>query len=61
MFSTTAEAKSKFGPVTQVQAPPQGFYITDRSNAVPLNRFSVFLVLVSVSVLFSASMCLDDL
>ena len=39
---------------------PQSFYITDRSNAVPLMWFSVLLVLVSVSVLFSPSLCLND-
>ena len=36
------------------------FFITDRSNAVLLVWFSMLLVLVSVSVLFS-SICLDDI
>ena len=34
---------------------------TDCSKAVLLTWFSVLLVLVSVSVLFSPSMCLQDL
>ena len=36
-------------------------YFTDRSRAVQLTWFSVLLVLVSVSVMFSPSISLDDL
>ena len=41
------------------QPPPQECHITDRPKAILLTWFSVLLVLVSVSALFSPSMCLD--
>ena len=41
--------------------PPVIFYITGRSKPVGLIWFSVLLVLVSVSVLLSPSVCLDDI
>ena len=48
------------GSTSDLSLSPQEFYITDCSNAVHLTLFSVLLVLVSVSVLFSPSMCLHD-
>ena len=40
---------------------PKVIFITDRSIALLLIGFSMLLVLVSVSVMFSPSMCLDDI
>ena len=41
--------------------PPCKFQITDRSKAVLLMWLSILFVLVSVSVLLSPSMYLDDI
>ena len=40
---------------------PPVIYIADRAKAVILMCYFVLLVLVSVSVLFTPSMCLDDI
>ena len=49
-----SEAEGEFGyPLNRFEPP------TDRAKAVLLMWFFMFLALVSVSVLFSPSMCLD--
>ena len=49
----------RLGPLNRFK-PPEYYYITDRSKTVLLMRFSVSLVLLSVSVLFSPSVCLGE-
>ena len=51
-----------FGTQPRVSAglSHQYFYISDLSKAVLLTWLSVLLGLVSVSVLFAHSLCLDD-
>ena len=45
-------------PVNPVSAP--GIFITGRSKAELLIWLSMLLVFLSISVLFSTSLCLDD-
>ena len=59
-FEPLQKLRARLGTFNRFK-PPQKCYITDRSNAVLLMWFSVLLVLVSVSVLFSPSMFLNDL
>ena len=56
----SAGAEGEVGPIIPVKAHQVIFMITDLSKVVLLMWFSVFLVLVSLSVLFSHSVCLDD-
>ena len=49
-------------PFDRFKPPPQqSFKLTDRLNAVGILWLSMFLVLVSVSVVIPFSMCLDDI
>ena len=52
----------RLGPLNRFKPPPppEYYYITDRSKTVLLMRISVSLVLLSVSVLFSPSVCLGE-
>ena len=51
----------RLGPFNRFKPPPpEYYYITDRSKTVLLMRFSVSLVLLSVSVLLSPSVCLGE-
>ena len=59
-FEPQRKLRARLGPLNRFLTPPWKFYITDRSNAVPLMWFSVLFVLVSVSKLFSPSVCLGD-
>ena len=59
-FEPLQKLRARLGSIKPVYSP-QLCYITVRSKAVLLMWFSVMLVLVSVSVLFSPSICLDDL
>ena len=53
--------KFLLGPFNWFQSHAEYFYTTDRSKAALLIWFSMLLVLVSVCVLFSTPVCLDDL
>ena len=62
---TEAEGEVRY-PLKWFKHPPppkkkKYIYITDRSNLAILVWFSVLLVLVSVSILFSSSLCTDDI
>ena len=59
MFRTTSEAEGEVGRLINRFKPPVIFYITDRSKAVLCSL--CLLVSVSVSVLFSPALCLDDI
>ena len=51
----------RLGPLNRFQPPPpEYYYITDRSKTVLQMRFSVSLVLLLVSLLFSPSVCLGE-
>ena len=58
-FGPLHKLRARLGPSNRLKPPPV-IYISDRSKAIFLKRFSVLLVFVPVSVLFLHSMCLDD-
>ena len=52
-FEPLQKLSARLGPISRVKHPLKLFYITDRSKAILLTLFSLLLVLVSVSLLFS--------